>query len=411
MIKNQKLSNKYSLLFAVIFLFSVVLGVHNAILFFPNHGFDGVGHVEYIRYLYENHQLPPPTGLETHQPPIYYVLSAIVLSITQNIKSIQFVNIFILWAIIYVVWKCVRLIFHNPNQGMIAAISLAALPMLNIFPPMVTNELLNTFWIISSVVCVIYLNYISDKKTYNLFFVLMLLCLVFGVWTKISIITVIPTIIVGLYFSAKSFKNFLFYSVITLFTFVLAYTPIYLRASHSESPSNIVHTANKIIFLRSPEFYYRLDWIPKVDMYTTQYYSFLGGAWNSFWSDGHNVITPFVSFHKKALILWLLGFVLFPLTLYGQFLELKKNRKIFTIMTTLGLSMFVFYLLLNMVSNHYSAVRLTYQMGIVLPYAYGLASASKNKKLFYLLLILLAVQFFVMVSFYWMLPWWSQAQP
>jgi len=70
-----------------------------------------------------------------------------------------------------------------------------------------------------------------------------------------------------------------------------------------------------------------------------------------------------------------------------------------------------FYLVLNMASNHYSAVRLTYQMGIVLPYAFGIVSAAKNKKIYPFLLLLLVIQFIILLSFFWILPWWFVTQP
>jgi len=140
-------------------------------------------------------------------------------------------------------------------------------------------------------------------------------------------------------------------------------------------------------------------------MYNTQYYSLLGGAWNSFWTDGHNAITPFVKFHKKSFILWSLGFILLPISLYGLKLILKKEKKIWLILTLIGVEMLVVYAYYNL-NSHYSAARLTYEMGIVVPYAFGIASASENKKLKLPILFLLLIQFFIMVSFFWIQQWW-----
>ena len=161
---------------------------------------------------------------------------------------------------------------------------------------------------------------------------------------------------------------------------------------------------------RSIDFYYRLDWIPKVDMYTTQYYSLTGAAWNSFWSDGHNVITPFVKFHKKAFILWTLGFVLLPLSLYGFYRARKHQKLLATYMFIIGATMLGMYVYYNYSSDHYSSARLTYEMGIVLPYAFGITSAAGSKKIRYFITILLLIQFIIMVSFYWIEPWWQVTQ-
>jgi len=399
------------MVFAIIFLASVALGIHNAGLYDPTNGFDGSGHVYYVEYIAKNLRIPPPTEWETHQPPLYYVISAIVLSIFQNIKSIQYVNIVIFWMIIAVVGLGLNKIFKDRRLVLLGMFSLVALPMLNIFLPTVTNELLNTFWILSVVVSGLYLYYAKTNKEFIRSFLFLLFSLVLGIWTKITVITILPTVFIALFLSVRNLKKFFVYSIVVILVFVAAYTPIYLRAANSQSPSNIALVASHLIIQRSPEFYYRLDWIPKVDMYTTQYYSFLGGAWNSFWSDGHNVITPFVTFHKKALILWLLGFVLLPLSLYGFWKQFKENKKISIIMAVLTASMWGFYLLLNMVGNHYSAVRLTYQMGIVLPYAFGIAAAAKNKKLWLWITLLLSIQFIILISFFWILPWWFVTRP
>ena len=141
-------------------------------------------------------------------------------------------------------------------------------------------------------------------------------------------------------------------------------------------------------------------------MYTTQYYSLSGAAWNSFWSDGHNAITPFVTFHKKAFVLWILGFILLPLTLYG-FKRISKKEKMYSLyMSIIGFTMLFMYVYYNYTSDHYSSARITYQMGIVLPYAFGISAAAENKRLRSILVMLLSIQFVTMVSFYWIEPWW-----
>jgi len=71
------------------------------------------------------------------------------------------------------------------------------------------------------------------------------------------------------------------------------------------------------------------------------------------------------------------------------------------------LGMYVYY---NYSSDHYSSARLTYEMGIVLPYAFGITSAAGSKKIRYFITILLLIQFIIMVSFYWIEPWWQVTQ-
>jgi hypothetical protein len=390
----------------LIVLFSIALGIHNASLFHPNNGFDGSGHIYYVNYLVDNHQIPPPTEWETHQPPLYYVVAASILSLFDSLKSVQYINVFVFWMIIAVVGLGLVKIFKNNNQVILGTLSLIALPMLNIFQPTITNELLNTFWTISAGVSSIYLYYAKSKKQFAVSFFFLLLSLVFGIWTKISIITILPTVFIAIMLSQKNIWKSLAYCAVVLIIFILAYTPIYLRTAGSTSPSNIITTSTNFRTVRPLNFFVRLDWIPKLDTANAQYYSFLGGGWNSFWTDGQNMITPFVPFHKKSFVLWSLGFILLPLSLYGLYKQFRENPKITIIISTMGLSMLGFFLFYNLVNNHYSAVRLTYEMGVVLPYAFGIAAASTNKKLLPFITFLLLFQFIMLVSFFWIQPWW-----
>lgn len=396
---------------AVVIVSSFALGLHNASIYAPNHGFDGSGHVYYIRYLAEKKEIPPPTEWETHQPPLYYIIGALVMTAAGNFRAAHYINIFILWMIIAVVGLGLRTVFKDKDQILLGMFALAALPMLNIFPAMITNELLSTLFIIASAVAALYMIKAKSKKELLHNGVRLGICLVLGIWTKMSIITILPTLLVALIIILRKQGSKRVYvsimAVVLIGAFAAAATPVFLRGAQSKGPSNIVQTVSSVKNApRDPSFYYRLDWIQKVDMYNTQYYSLLGGAWNSFWSDGHNVITPFIKFHKKAFILWTLGFILLPISLLGLWNVWKKNKEASFVINTIGLSMLAMYALYNMMSNHYSAARLTYEMAIVVPYAFGIAGAATNKKMKIGILGLLSLQFIILLSFYWILPWW-----
>ncbi len=408
--KNIK---SYALFFALlsIFIASFILGLHNASLYKPKHGFDGEGHVFYIEYINQYKKLPAANlGWETHQSPLYYILGATLMQFSHTSKTAQYMNIFILWATIGVVAISLHKVFKNYRQVFVGVLALAALPMLNIFPPMVTNELLSLFWIISCVVAILFLVSVTDEKKFLIYSIWFTLSFALGFWTKVSIIMILPVSISGyvLVFIRKKIRVSTYFTILigVILVISIVSAPILLRSKDAKGPSNIVKVITTKPYHHSPDFYYRLDWIPKVDMYNTQYYSLIGGAWNSFWSDGHNAVTPFVKFHKKAFILWCLGFVLLPTCLYGL-LKLKKYGKNEALLINiLGVSMLLIYIYYNVLSGHYSAARLTYEMGIILTYAFGLASAARNKWVEKILLLLLTIQFTVMVSFFWILPWW-----
>lgn len=414
---------KIVIIFCVlIFLVSFVLSFHNATLYAPSHGFDGVGHVFYIEYIAKYWNMPSPNlNWETHQSPLYYFIGALLMKISGTWKTAQYMNTFILWMLILVsclgMWK----VYKKWTPVIFGGLALAALPMLNIFPAMVTNELLNAFWIVSIAIAGIYLIEAKTKiEIYRYIFIAALL-FIFGIWSKISVVMILPTILLAIlivFLGQKSARiNIIFMTIACVFLIYFCTIPIFDRSKGAVGPSNlgaIVTSKSTVKMRQNPDFYYRMDWIFKVDMYNTQYYSLLGGAWNSFWTDGHNAITPFVAFHKKSFILWSLGFILLPICLYGLWKLKKHDKDVAYLIYMMGLSMLGTYVFYNWGDNHYSAVRLTYEMGIVLPYAFGIAQigAMKNEKHHSLLnlpnitLSLLIIQFFTMVSFYWILPWW-----
>ena len=395
---------------AILFI-SVFLHFHNALLYMPNHGFDGSGHVYYAQYIAQYGALPDPNHWETHQPPLYYVIGALFIRLaSMNVKALQFVNPILFFVLAGVAFLALKKTFGMKMPTCIGTFAVIALPMLNIFPPMVTNELLNALLITSSFTTALYLAYAQTKREIWLLILLWIVITVLGFYTKISIFTALPSFIAALFLllinkeKLYSVWQWILICVASIALVVAVSFPIYLRTPKTAS-TNIVSVAQMKV-KRPAYFFYRMDWLWKVDMFNAQYYSFLGGSWNSFWQDGHNAITPFVSFHKKVLILWSLGFILLPISLYGWFTLWKKQRKTALVIGAYGLTALLIYIVFNIKDNHYSSVRLTYIMPIAIVYAFGIAGASTNKKLRWLLTILLFIQYAVMVNHFWIQPWW-----
>ncbi|MDA1317425.1 MAG: hypothetical protein O3B87_05405, partial [bacterium] len=215
---------------------SFILSFHNVSLYEPSNGFDGKGHLYYIKYVYQNWTTPTPNlGWETHQSPLYYFIAALVMKLAGGSwKIAQYTNIFILWMIIGMAgigfWK----LFKNKNQVIMGMLALASLPMLHIFPPMLGNELFSTFWIVSALVALIFLVKETIFKQQVYFALLFMVCFILGYWTKISIVTIIPVaIIAGLLVLVTNKKNQLKLSLmgIIIGTFmVLSILPIFLRS-------------------------------------------------------------------------------------------------------------------------------------------------------------------------------------
>jgi len=409
--KIKKLATFF--LASLIIITSFILGFHNATLYSPSHGFDGKDHLYYIEYLNKYWKLPSPKSFpEGHQPPFYYLIGATLMLFTGTWKIAQYVNIFVLWMIISMVGLGLWKVFKKKEQVLIGMFSLAGLPMLNIFPAMISNELLGTFWIVSSIVACLFLVKAKTNWQFVKYMIWLAFSLVMGYWTKQSILFIVPIVFLTLMIMILSQKNkrgfSIFFSVVIFLIVISLSSPIYLRAKNANVGDPIRFALTKTKYAPKPiEYYFRLDWIYKTDMYNTQYYSLIGAAWNSFWTDGHNAITPFIKFHKKSFVLWSMGFLLFPLCLYGLIKQLRINKEFSLIINSTGFLMLAIYIFANFtIYGHYSSARLTYEMGIVVPYAFGIASAAENKTIRKLLIILLSIQFVVMVSFFWIQPWW-----
>src|SRR2546430_17726116 len=69
-----------STLFPYTTLFRSILFWHNAQILPAVVGFDAMQHLNYIKYLQEHHSLPlPAQGMVMFHPPLYYIISAVVL--------------------------------------------------------------------------------------------------------------------------------------------------------------------------------------------------------------------------------------------------------------------------------------------------------------------------------------------
>lgn len=114
-------------------------------------GFDAEAHYDYIRFVQENKALPLPTqGYEMFQPPLYYVVSATVLSLCRiSVRDWSAVSVLrtltILFGIAHfiLVFLCLRLCLPRRIGAQLAGLTLAAfLPMQLYLSHYLTNETL-----------------------------------------------------------------------------------------------------------------------------------------------------------------------------------------------------------------------------------------------------------------------------
>ena len=138
-------------------LLSVIGGLW-ALLFWNNAGlmpfltgFDSEAHRDYIKYIQERHALPLPTeGFEMFQPPLFYVVSAVALSLCglsvdthAGILVVRFLTLVFGVLQFVLVFLSLRLFFPSRLTAQLVGLALAAfLPMQLYLSHYVTNETL-----------------------------------------------------------------------------------------------------------------------------------------------------------------------------------------------------------------------------------------------------------------------------
>lgn len=395
--------NWRNLVLSIIFIFSIVFQIHNSLSYNPLHGFDGKGHIEYLEYIKTNHKLPlPHEGWQYYQTPLYYLL-AMPAYIVGGIQAVQLQNIVYFLLYIYIVGLLTAKIFpSNKNVSLVTTLALAALPVANYLVPMISNEFLNDLIMAVSLLYMM----ISPYSLINI------LLLTLGFYTKYTLLTLGPAYAVALYLGKKNFisRSVLYGSIFAWFICSIIFRNLYfyqtpLAMAESFFPFPPGREA------RDVKFFVDLSWIPKVDMFQAQHYSFIGGTWNTFWHDGYQTTVPVVSFHKKALGLWLLGFPLTIISILG-WVQLKKYKlKVFYVGITYLLTALLAYVLYNFHLPYPSELKSFFMSGLPVIYVLGIASSytylPKTQKL---MIGLLAIQFLLMISYFWIQPWWHVAK-
>jgi hypothetical protein len=149
---------KQSALATVIFIGAAVRVFYSIFtpLFARMHDVDG--HIEYIFYVLQHWQIPNVNlGWQMYQPPLYYFLTAIVLSPAYFMSRSQTLVLFIMQAgnvlisflALYVAMKIAWQLFPQPKQSLLRLCLIgivALLPGIVFLAPMVNNDALMVLW-------------------------------------------------------------------------------------------------------------------------------------------------------------------------------------------------------------------------------------------------------------------------
>jgi tetratricopeptide (TPR) repeat protein len=129
-------------------LFLILFFNNNRLLPYPV-GFDAAAHLDYIRYIQQNASLPlADEGWELHQPPLYYVVSTLALTLCNislgmlgpstataivspgALTVLRLVNLAAVLAQIALVWGALKLVFPKDRGAQLAGgIFIVCLPM------------------------------------------------------------------------------------------------------------------------------------------------------------------------------------------------------------------------------------------------------------------------------------------
>ena len=183
----------------------LILFWHNAQILPDASGFDALHHLNYIKYLQEHHSLPlPAQGVEMFQPPLYYFVSAVVLSLF-HLSTTDPSAILVLRALtmlfgiaqVVLVFASLRLIFPGrPNLQLIGAGVAAFLPMHLYVSHYPTNETLTGVLVSASIYLALrtVTSGTSSWQSYNVLGLLMGAALL----TKATAILAVPFIVLAL---------------------------------------------------------------------------------------------------------------------------------------------------------------------------------------------------------------------
>jgi len=220
-----------------------VLFANNFPLLNPETGFDAKGHIDYIRYLVENHRLPlAEDGWQTYHPPLFYILGALLVwglnaasSIDQMAAALRYMTMGVGILHFIVILLCLRLLFPQQIGRQAAGLLFAAfLPMQLYMHHYVTNETMAALLVTMAM----YICLKEVSSTRISIFGLLLLGFVFGLamLSKSSALITLPVIIGALAlrsFQTEGFVNAAKNTFLALFVIVAVcgwhYVRVYMR--------------------------------------------------------------------------------------------------------------------------------------------------------------------------------------
>ena len=166
-------------------------------------GFDCAGHLDYIQYILDHKSFPlANVGWETHQPPLFYLASAIVKSISRpllnpdnSMYSLKLVPFLCGIGQICLAWFAACLIFPDSKTKQSLSIAIAAVIPMNIYTSgFLSNESSSAFLMgLAILVTIIILNKSKSRGSWWLYLILGLV-IGLALMAKITVLAILPVI-------------------------------------------------------------------------------------------------------------------------------------------------------------------------------------------------------------------------
>ncbi|MBP7113843.1 MAG: glycosyltransferase family 39 protein [Candidatus Peribacteraceae bacterium] len=208
-------SRRWPVIFCAVLLFGLfVRMLYDGATPYNLRAHDLEGHVDYITYMQQHWSIPiAKDGWEFHQPPLYYAMAALWLTVLSPLglpKILQYQSL-AGWSLVLsvltftVALYCLRQLFGESNRrdAVKAGMMIAVFSSLVFFASRITNEALSAFLTVSTIALLLLWWKRGDRTT------LVALSLVFalGILAKISILALGPALAVALLFrSGRSWK-------------------------------------------------------------------------------------------------------------------------------------------------------------------------------------------------------------
>lgn len=291
-------------LFAAVVIARVALLIHDVSRLSHEKGFDAERHEDYIKFIQEKRTLPlPQDGWEMHQPPLYYLVSALLMDVlgfsagTDNaVMPLRAINGVIGLLHCWLVLLCLKRLFPENHSAQAVGLLIASFLPANLYISMyVTNDPLSGLLVTSSIYLSLRL-LASEKESLKLAIGLGL-ALGAAMLTKLNAMLAVPVILAALgvhlvYRRARSLGDWLrSVGVVTLacaLTCGWHYIRVWGQIGSLPLPNSQTNPA--LAWWQDPGFrtasYYLRFGRSLVSPLFSGFHSFADGIYSTLWADG-----------------------------------------------------------------------------------------------------------------------------